>query len=111
MATNANPVLRLEIERQPAMTLVHCAGRVVIDSSSLLSATVRPLIAEGKSIRVDLSKVTLVDSVGMGTFVSLWTSARNNGRDLKFTNPSPQVQDLVAITRLHDLFETTAVGA
>jgi len=111
MATNAAPVLQLEIEKQPAMTLVHCAGRVIIESCTLFSTTLRPLIAEGKPIRIDLSKVKLVDSVGMGTFVSVWTSAKNGGCDLRFTNPSPQVQDLVAITRLHDLFETVAVGA
>jgi len=109
MATNATPVLQLETERQPAMTLVHCAGKVIIESCTHFSTTVRALIPEGKPIRVDLSKVTQVDSVGIGTFVSVWTSARNSGCDLKFINPSTQVQDLVEITRLHDLFEPAEV--
>jgi anti-anti-sigma factor len=109
MATTATPVLQLEVERQPAMTLVHCAGKVIIESCPLFSTTVRPLILEEKPIRVDLSKVTQVDSVGIGTFVGLWASAKNNGCDLKFTNPSPQVRDLVEITRLHDMFDL--VGA
>src|SRR5271166_945970 len=109
MVTNATPVLQLETERQPAMTLVHCAGKVIIESCTHFSATVRALIPEGKPIRVDLSKVTQVDSVGICTFVSVWTSARNSGCDLKFINPSTQVQDLVEITRLHDLFEPAEV--
>jgi anti-sigma B factor antagonist len=109
MATNATPVLQLETEKQPAMTLVHCAGKVLIESCNLFSTTVRALIPEGKPIRVDLSKVTLVDSLGIGTFVSVWASAKNNGCDLKFINPSPQVQDLVEITRLQDMFEPAAV--
>jgi anti-sigma B factor antagonist len=109
MADNATPVLELEVDRQPAMTLVHCAGRVIIESCALFSITVRPLILECTPIRVDLSKVTQVDSVGIGTFVGLWASAKNNGCDLKFINPSPQVRDLVEITRLHDMFELTAV--
>jgi anti-sigma B factor antagonist len=111
MATTATPVLQLEIERQPAMTLVHCAGKVIIDTCTLFSTTIRPLIAEGKPIRVDLSKVRQVDSVGIGTFVSIWASAKNNGCDLKFVNPSPQVEDLIEITRLHDMFEPRAVSA
>ena len=110
MAMNATPVLQLETEKLPAMTLVHCAGKVVIESSPLLSSTVRALISEGKPIRVDLSKVLRVDSVGMGTFVSVWTSAKSNGCDLKFVNPSAQVQDLVEITKLHELFEPVQVG-
>jgi len=109
MGTGTSPVLQLETEKQPAMTLVHCAGKVTIESSTLLAATVRPLIPEGKPIRVDLGNVTRVDSVGIGTFVSVWTSAKNNGCDLKFTNPGPQVRDLIEITRLHDLFELAAV--
>ena len=109
MATTATPVLQLEVEKQPAMTLVQCTGKVVIESCTLFSTTVRPLIPEGKPVRVDLSKVAQVDSVGIGTFVSLWASAKNNGCDLKFINPSPQVWDLVEITRLHDMFDLAGV--
>jgi anti-anti-sigma factor len=111
MAKAATPVLQLEVERQPAMTLVRCAGKVIIESCSLFSNTVRPLILEDKPIRVDLSKVTQVDSVGIGTFVGVWASAKNNGGDLKFANPSLQVRDLVEITRLHDMFEQWTVSA
>ncbi len=111
MTTNAAPVLQLDTEKQPAMTLVHCAGKVIIESCSHFSATVRALIPEGKPIRVDLSKVTLVDSVGIGTFVSLWAAAKNEGCDLKFMSPNPQVQDLVQTARLQDLFEPVAVLA
>jgi len=108
MATAATPVLQLEVEKQPAMTLVHCVGKVIIESCNYLSTTIRALIPEGRPIRVDLGKVVIVDSVGIGTFVSLWASAKNNGCDLKFINPSPQVRDLVEITRLHDMFELAA---
>ena len=109
MATNATSILRLEAEKQPAMTLVHCAGKVTIESCDHFSTIVRSLIPEGKPIRVDLSEVVRVDSVGMGAFVSVWTTAKNNGCNLKFVNPSPQVQDLVEITRLYDLFEPVEV--
>jgi len=105
MATDATAALRVEVERQPAKTVVHCAGKVIIESCTLFSATVRPLIAESKPLRVDLSKVTQVDSVGLGTFVSLWASARNKGCELRFINPSPQVRDLMEITRLQEMFE------
>lgn len=111
MTTTATPVLQLEVEKQPAMTLVHCAGKVIIESCTLFSTTVRPLISEGKPIWVDLAKVTQVDSVGIGTFVGLWASAKNNGVDLKFIHPSPQVRDLVEITQLHEMFDQWTVSA
>jgi|SRR5271157_2616678 len=104
MATTATPVLQLEVEKQPAMTLVHCAGKITIESCDHFSATVRSLISEGKPIQVDLGKVAQVDSMGVGTFVSVWASAKNVGCDLQFINASPEVEDLFEITRLHELF-------
>ena len=52
----------------------------------------------------------MVDSVGIGAFVSVWASAKKAGCDLKFRNPNKRVQDVVEITRLHDLFEARAAG-
>jgi anti-anti-sigma factor len=105
------PVLLLEIERQPGANIVHCTGKVVIDSWTLFSVTVRALIPEGKPIFVDLSKVSLVDSVGIGTFVSVWASARKSGCELKFINLNENIHDLFEITRLHGLFGSDAQGA
>jgi anti-anti-sigma factor len=61
---------------------------------------------EGKPIMVDLANVSLADSVGIGTFVSVWASARKSGCELKFINLNEQIHDLFEITRLHGLFGT-----
>jgi anti-anti-sigma regulatory factor len=37
----------------------------------------------GKPILVDLANVSQVDSVDIGTFVSVWASARKSGCELK----------------------------
>lgn len=71
----------------------------------MFSRTVRGLIAEQKPIRVDLANVLEVDSTGIGAFVSVWASAKGGGGDLKFINPNKRVQDVVEITKLHDMFE------
>jgi anti-anti-sigma factor len=105
MSADAAPLLQLETERQPTMTIVHCTGKVMIESWALFSTTVRGLIPEGKPIRVDLSNVVQVDSIGIGAFVSVWASAKKSGCDLKFIKPNALVQDVVDITRLHHLFE------
>lgn len=105
MADEKKRVLELQVERQPEMTLVSCTGSVVIDTWAKLATTLRHLIPEGKPIRVDLTKVDMVDSVGIGAFVSTWASARKVECDLKFRNPNKRVQDVVELTRLYDLFE------
>jgi anti-anti-sigma factor len=63
---------------------------------------------EGKPILVDLNKVSQVDSVGIGTFVSVWASARKSGCKLKFINLNDRILDLFEITRLHGLFGSEA---
>ncbi len=110
MAANANPVLKMETERQADKIVVHCAGKVNLESWTLFSKTVRALLAENKPIRVDLAEVVLVDSTGIGAFVSVWASARGSGGDLKFINPNKRVQDVVEITKLHDMFENYPTG-
>jgi len=68
--------------------------------------TLRAVMPEGKPIMVDLANVSLADSVGIGTFVSVWASARKSGCELKFINLNEQIHDLFEITRLHGLFGT-----
>jgi anti-anti-sigma factor len=105
MAEEMVPTLELQIEKEPKVTVVRCTGRVVIETWPKLSTTLRHLIAEGKPIRVDLAKVDRVDSVGIGSFVAVWASAKKAGCDLKFCNPHKYVQDVVELTKLYDLFE------
>jgi anti-anti-sigma factor len=111
VSEDETPVLQLETERQPGATIVHCTGKVVIDSWAMFSVAVRALFPEGKPIFVDLTKVSVVDSVGIGTFVSVWASARRSGCELKFINLNDRIHDLFEITRLHGLFGGDAPGA
>jgi anti-anti-sigma regulatory factor len=52
-----------------------------------------------------------VDSVGIGTFVSVWASARKSACELKFINLNEHIHDLFEITRLHGLVASDAPGA
>jgi anti-anti-sigma factor len=110
VCANASPVLQIDIERQPEKIMVRCTGKVNLESWTLFSRTVRGLFAEQKPIRVDLANVVLVDSTGIGAFVSVWASAKGGGGDLKFINPNKRVQDVVEITKLHDMFENPPAG-
>jgi anti-sigma B factor antagonist len=86
--------LKLTTREQEGVTILSCNGRIVFgDESSALRDQVKNLIAEGKSnIVVNLGGVSYIDSGGLGTIVSLFTSAR--------------VGDLLQITKLLTVFET-----
>ncbi len=109
-AENA-PVLQMEIEQQPAKTVVHCIGKINTTSWTEFSTTVRRLIPDGKSIRVDLSQVTQIDSTGIGTLVQVWAAGKKAELDLKYVNPHKNVEDVIRITKLFPLFELPEKGA
>lgn len=106
MPANEAQLVQLKVDQGPARTVVYCSGKININSWPQFSVQVSELIAEGKTIRVDLHDVTQIDSVGIGTLVKLWASATKNSCDLKYTNPSKLVADVIRITHLFPMFES-----
>ena len=110
MASNPvvpTPELQLDTEQTQKEIIVHCVGRVTSSTSSLLRSKVREMIPEKKTIILDLSKVSYVDSFGLGALVALWLSAKNGGCELKLVSLSDRVKELLHLTSLDKLFATS----
>ncbi len=101
------PVLKLETYRTPAGVKVHCFGRLVSDRCQLLQETIQELIPTTKILVIDLDHVTYVDSAGLGTIVGLHLSAKGAGCQLKLIHLSPRVKELLKITRLADVLDSS----
>ena len=73
--------------------------------SALTTAISRDL----RTIEIDLSQTQTVDGAGLGALVSLYETATEHwkldGVRLRLTNPSPSVQQMIELARLHHLFE------
>ena len=111
MPSEERPLLQLEVANLADKTIVHCTGKVVIESAAQFLHAVRSLIPEGRPIFIDLGNVIQVDSVGIGNFVSVWASARKAGVALKFINLNDRIRDLFEITRLGEMFGSDTAGA
>jgi anti-sigma B factor antagonist len=64
-----------------------------------------------KAIEIDLSDTDFVDSCGLGALISLYKFA-NSGHEsvpVRLLNPSPSVQQIFELTRLHRVFEIVRV--
>src|SRR5579864_7135505 len=96
--------LQLDIEKTQTETIFHCAGRITSSTSSQLKSAVRSAIPEKKPIVLDLSKVTYMDSSGLGALVSVWVSAKRDGCQLKLVSISQRVKELLHLTNLDKLF-------
>jgi len=83
------------------VTVVKCHGKLVSDTASRLKEAVKPMIADGGRIILDLGDLNQLDSSGLGTLVSLKVSAINQGYCmLELTNMTPRILDLLRVTNL-----------
>jgi anti-anti-sigma factor len=94
-------------EKGHRVATVRCRGRLVNQTSSELRETVKPLIPQGGTILVDLTDVSFMDSMGLGTLVGLKVSAVNEGYcTLTLINLTPRIQELLRLTHLTSLFSS-----
>ncbi len=54
---------------------------------------------------VDLSQTRFIDSSGLGMLISLHKTMAARGGTLRVINPTPSVQQIMELTRLHRVFE------
>lgn len=94
------PALRFEVETE---AIVHCSGRITSNTTELLKAMVKPLIAENNPVVLDLSNVDYMDSSGLGAIVGLYVSARSANCHLRLVNLNQRLKELLSIARLADV--------
>ena len=99
--------LKMNAHNADGVTVLQCNGRVVFgEESTALRDKVKSLLAEGnKRIVLNLGGVSYIDSGGLGVLVSLFTSAKAAGGDIKLANLTQRVGDLLQITKLLTVFE------
>ena len=100
------PELTLDIDATSDAATVRCHGRLTLTSAGELRNTVKPLIAGRRTLTLDFTDVTLMDSVGLGTVVALYVSARNAECHLVLVNIQPRIRELFSVTRVLSLFES-----
>ena len=106
---SAAPVLTIELQRcQGDCFVLYCKGRLVAGQTQILTDAVKPLIPQAKRIVLDLSGLQHTDSMGLGTMVRLYASARAGGCSLELMHLSQQLRNLLGLTNLFSIF--TVVG-
>ncbi len=99
------PPLSLRTYLDGDAALVHCTGKLTAGLTYILRDEVKPLIPQYKKIVLDLTDLTQMDSMGLGTIVSLYVSAKTSGTALILVNLSPRVRDLFRITNVWSILE------
>jgi len=62
-----------------------------------------------KTVEIDLSQISFMDSCGVGALVSLYKAANDQGEKetvaVRLLNPQPPVRQVLELTRMHHIFE------
>ena len=96
--------LTLDIERQDGVAVVRCGGKLVLGVTGFLYENVHKLMPEYKRIVLDLSDLKEMDSMGIGTLVRLYVSAKSAGCTLELINLGKRIRDLLGVTHLLSVF-------
>lgn len=86
--------------------VVYLPERLTMANSAAARHEIRDLVDLGHALLVlDMSRLEFVDSSGLSVLVSAIKSARRAGGEVVLCQLRPQVQALIELTRLHELFE------
>lgn len=98
--------LRMSTRTVGGAMIVDCSGRLVFgEESASLRETVKKVLAQSPKVVLNLHEVNYIDSGGLGTLVSIFTTARNAGGAIKLASLSQRVGDLLQLTKLVTIFE------
>jgi anti-sigma B factor antagonist len=99
--------MKVSSRQVDGVTILDLSGRITLGEGSVqLRDAVRDLLAKGqKHILLNLGVVNYIDSSGIGERVSAYTTARNQGGELKLLNLTKKVHDLLQITKLYTVFD------
>ena len=96
--------LSVDIDSAGDAVVVRCGGKLVAGVNDFLYTEVSRLIPESKKIVLDLTELTYMDSMGLGTIIRLYVSARSAGCDLQLVNIGSRVKELLGMTNLLSVF-------
>ena len=87
--------------------VIEVVGRITLgEGTSVLRDAVDGLIAkQQRNILLNLGEVPYVDSSGIGELVSAFSAVKKSGGQLKLSNVTKRVRDLLKISRHDLLFE------
>ncbi len=89
------------------IAIIEIRGPLVGDGDTdALREAVADFIEQGnKCLVIHLQKVTYINSSGIGTIIAAHTSYVKNGGEVRLSGISNSVQNLLAVTKLIDIFE------
>jgi len=94
--------MTIEERRIGSVVVLDVSGRLVLgDGDQLLKERVASHVEKGnRHVLLNVSKLSYVDSSGLGVIVASFLAARTQGGALRLVNPSSRLHQLLAMAKL-----------
>jgi anti-sigma B factor antagonist len=99
--------IKTKTEHSGKVAIIEIRGSLVGDGDTdKFRDAVADFIEQGnRCLVVDLDKVNYMNSSGIGAIISAYTSYKKNNGVVKLSGLSNNIQSLLAVTKLIDIFE------
>jgi anti-sigma B factor antagonist len=99
--------VKTKTEYNGKIAVIEIRGSLVGDNvTDSFRASVTDFIEQGnKSLIINLGKVDYMNSSGIGAIISARTNYAKNGGEIKLAGLSNNVQNLLVVTKLIDIFD------
>ncbi|HZE90052.1 MAG TPA: STAS domain-containing protein [Verrucomicrobiae bacterium] len=101
-------MLKINTREVKGVKVIDLNGKITIGKGDLiLREAVDQALKEGPgSIILNLASVSYMDSAGIGELVACYKRVLERKGKMKLVNPAGRVQDLLALTKLDEYFDT-----
>ena len=102
--------LTIAVQHFDGVAVVRCRGKLVAGLNDHLHAEVKQLFPRSQRIVLDFAELTHMDSMGLGTLVRLYVSAKSAGCVLELENVGKPIRHLLGITHILSVFGSVGEG-
>lgn len=101
--------MTVKTRQMGVVTIVDISGRIILgEECNSLGKLLNELLTKGRTrILLNLADVHRIDTAGLAYILSGMTSARKLTGDLKLLNPRKEFQEVMLVTRMLSILETS----
>lgn len=99
--------MKMTTRNQNDVVILYPEGKITLgDGDQELGEAVRTTLEQGtRKVVINFSKVSYLDSSGVGELVGCYTSVKNKNGELRICGMNSRIFSLITMTSLHSVFD------
>ena len=107
LTTQPSTLFSVQASSANRQTTIVCTGKLIVNTAAEFATECKKWIECSSSIIVDVGGLTYMDSAGLGSLVSGYTSAKKSGCEFQLVNVTTRIMHLLQLTNLDKVLQPT----